>query len=145
MASYGGSMGKQQDADLGLSESFQGHPAPPRTSPGQGLGDIELERGAIPVSPVWSPVDGLPRGPKCQFREGRSAKGGHPSSSRKRSDPTHKPFTSAPLKEAIQREKPDRGCFTQGLPLPAAASGLWGGIIFTWSAQEGVVGLLEAC
>lgn len=59
------SVEKHQDADLGLSESLQDHPLPPGTSR-QGLGDIELERGAIASSPAWSSLDGLPWGLRCQ-------------------------------------------------------------------------------
>lgn len=46
--SYGCSVEKRQDADLGLSESLRDHSLSPQTNPKQGLGDIELERGAIP-------------------------------------------------------------------------------------------------
>ena len=56
---------QQEEADLGLSESPQGHLLPPQTSPGQGL-ETELERGTIPVSPAWSPLDGLQWGLRCQ-------------------------------------------------------------------------------
>ena len=43
--SYDCSVENRQDADLGLSEvSLQDRRLSPQTSPGQGLGDIEVER-----------------------------------------------------------------------------------------------------